>query len=1073
MQVNFQNQMNFPQNESDEEYEIIEIYERDRYDDNELFPFNINFVLPGKSTSYFSSQNQNHSLFNKQNEFSYNGYKQQNNNQNNIRFYSPPSNPPNISIKSSNLSKYPERIINNEENVPLYGQGNEVINNVNFSHDQIQAQNQNNKMGQVPPIPPKSNKLNQYFSENEQKNINQNNVPTYAPQNLKQNYNNQIDNQNNVNMNPIYNLKSVPVINNQNISYGYQHPQDNKSISSQALFTNNQNINKDGTKVSESAKFETKTNIVLSNEPKVSREEKENLKDAVIKTIVNPDGTTSTVLQKTYVKYITENEPINLSNLSSNMIQNNVGQNSENSKNNISYMKEKKSIYTTVTNEVIPVENAYNQNINLNNINKSQYEVVNQNKDLGFKQINSNEIYNDMKKENNIIPNNQNIIPNIQNNMINPENNIPNKNIIDNNQYINPSVQNNNINDKNIIPNQNMIQNTQNNYNNENPTLNNIINPEHNNNITYNNPEPQNMNYTNKISKEFNDNNFQQNSYNENQFNIQKDNVNYEQNNNQIIDSHSNENEFTNYYNQGQKDDAGKNEDFKEQNNEKLNYNKENENVDNNNKLLEEKKIENSNEGYMNSNEVQNERKIVTNEDKEKKENSNKSYSEENIHENLNEKEKENDKEYINENEDEINDYENLDQNQINEETNKKEEKMKKDKNSKPPSQKGSKKPKKEKENKIKNENEQERNYRNNNIFQKENEKYSTSSFKLLTQEKKPYKNKTNTKTQQKDKKNSDILLSNKSNEPKKENNEDLTLNKNAIKNNINQSGDLKFNPKISKSKPFEPLFSKYEQLEGQSQYNNADINVFKEPVFKKSQEIFPSHLGIEMPYKSKLRESLYNKSSTYKNFRRSRKKDTKSNKKSENEFDSIKKDEKTEKKTYYTYKSSTKSNNPFKGPSEMQKSSKERKNNIARTVEKEENEFYDIALIEEKIANKSEVNEEELNQLISRFNEIMYKDYSEKEELKGYEYKINKIGNIVKNMGNKEQNKILEDLKKNADNEYKKEMFQKLKSSIEDYNKNRKYKMNKNETYNEEKEKEGYSVQVKSTKKKNIKKSI
>ena len=95
MQVNFQNQMNFPQNESDEEYEIIEIYERDRYDDNELFPFNINFVLPGKSTSYFSSQNQNHSLFNKQNEFSYNGYKQQNNNQNNIRFYSPPSNPPN------------------------------------------------------------------------------------------------------------------------------------------------------------------------------------------------------------------------------------------------------------------------------------------------------------------------------------------------------------------------------------------------------------------------------------------------------------------------------------------------------------------------------------------------------------------------------------------------------------------------------------------------------------------------------------------------------------------------------------------------------------------------------------------------------------------------------------------------------------------------------------------------------------------------------------------------------------------------------------------------------------------
>ena len=249
MQFNFQNQMNFPQNESDEEYEIIEIYERDRYDDNELFPFNINFVLPGKSTSYFSSQNQNNSLFNKQNELSYNRYKQQNN----IRFYPPPSNPPNISIKSSNLSKYPEKIINNEQNVPQYGQGNEVINNFNFSQDQIQTQNQNqnNKMGQVPPVLPKNNNLNQYFSGSEQKNISQNNVPTYVPQNLKQNYNNQIDNQNNLNMNPIYNLQSVPAINNQNISNGYQNLQDNNnSISSQAIITNNQNINRDGTKVS-------------------------------------------------------------------------------------------------------------------------------------------------------------------------------------------------------------------------------------------------------------------------------------------------------------------------------------------------------------------------------------------------------------------------------------------------------------------------------------------------------------------------------------------------------------------------------------------------------------------------------------------------------------------------------------------------------------------------------------------------------------------------------------------------------------------------------------------------------
>ncbi len=157
-----------------------------------------------------------------------------------------------------------------------------------------------------------------------------------------------------------------------------------------------------------------------------------------------------------------------------------------------------------------------------------------------------------------------------------------------------------------------------------------------------------------------------------------------------------------------------------------------------------------------------------------------------------------------------------------------------------------------------------------------------------------------------------------------------------------------------------------------------------------------------------------------------------------------------------------------------MQKTKKERKSQIEKKVEKKENEFYDIALIEEKISNKSEINEEELNQLINRFNEIMYKDISDNEgkgEFKGYEYKINKIENIIKIMGNDEQNKILENLKKNADNEYKNEMFEKLKNDIDEYKSN-KIKLSIDEN-NEVERKNEYALKVKNDKKKVFKKSI
>ena len=187
------------------------------------------------------------------------------------------------------------------------------------------------------------------------------------------------------------------------------------------------------------------------------------------------------------------------------------------------------------------------------------------------------------------------------------------------------------------------------------------------------------------------------------------------------------------------------------------------------------------------------------------------------------------------------------------------------------------------------------------------------------------------------------------------------------------------------------------------------------------------------MPYKSQLNQRLYNKHNTY--TKRS-KKDKQINKK-----DSKKQIEKHEKISYFSYKTNIKNNNPFKGPSQFEKSKKERKNHISKTVEKEENEFYDIAVIEEKIAIKEELDDEELNQLINKFNEMMYKDT---EELKGYEYKINKISNIIKMMDIEEQYKILVDLEKNADNDYKYEIYEKLKNKIDEYNKNKNIIFNK-----------------------------
>jgi hypothetical protein len=254
--------------------------------------------------------------------------------------------------------------------------------------------------------------------------------------------------------------------------------------------------------------------------------------------------------------------------------------------------------------------------------------------------------------------------------------------------------------------------------------------------------------------------------------------------------------------------------------------------------------------------------------------------------------------------------------------------------------------------------------------------KYSEKEKEKLFSEKEKEKKFVKKKSIPKAKKQSDNIFSKENNIFR---NEEKPFDSNSFKPNYKKSNELLFNPKTSKNKPIEPLFSKYERLQGQNQSQNITNNnnnvITKEPHFKKSQDIFPSQLGVEMPYKSKLKERLYNKDNLYSNYRASFKKDNSSSA-LDKRNDSKKQFQKFEKKTYFSYKSNLKSDNPFKGPSKFEKSIKERKDHISKTVEKEENEFYDIAIIEEKISVKKELNNEELNQLINKFNEMMYKEY-------------------------------------------------------------------------------------------------
>ena len=284
-------------------------------------------------------------------------------------------------------------------------------------------------------------------------------------------------------------------------------------------------------------------------------------------------------------------------------------------------------------------------------------------------------------------------------------------------------------------------------------------------------------------------------------------------------------------------------------------------------------------------------------------------------------------------------------------------------------------------------------------------------------------------------------------------------------KHNIPMPGELLFNPKKSKKKNYEPLFSKFELQEFDNLKRFSAIPLEKESVFKKAVEIFPSKYGFEMPYRSQLRQSLYSVNNTSKSVEKNSRWKTVSEKKfksgiknseeaSIREFDYIPSSEqfkikKYGRKYYYMYKSKIKSDNPFVGLSHYAKNTKQRKSLIAKAVEKEGNEFNEIISLEGNIIKKRELNEKELNNLINTLSKFLYDDEEKNLEKKeSYEFRINKVSNIIKFMKEENQKIIMEELQKKANDDYSNELFEILKTKIDDYNEKllKVYKIDENE---------------------------
>ena len=279
--------------------------------------------------------------------------------------------------------------------------------------------------------------------------------------------------------------------------------------------------------------------------------------------------------------------------------------------------------------------------------------------------------------------------------------------------------------------------------------------------------------------------------------------------------------------------------------------------------------------------------------------------------------------------------------------------------------------------------------------------------------------------------------------------NNKLNLENKNFNYKVPQSSELLFNPKIRKKKKIEPLFSRYEQLEGQQQYSNSTFHA-KEPLYKNTIEIFPSFFGNEMSFtnESKQSDNMIHKSisttnntankKVLKKYQNKTTSDKKRNLLKQMNQNDISKDRiniRTDIKNYQTYINNSKSNNPFVGLSHYDKNFKERKKLITKKIQKEENVLNDILIIEKNILKKRKLSEKEFNLFIIKLSKYIFeKNEQDLDNSINYDFKINKISNILKTMKKEEQNKVLENLKKQAKNEHSNNILKKIKQKLDEF---------------------------------------
>ena len=1096
------NHMNYSKNESDinstEEVEEIEI---SRYDSEDLYPTNINFIIPGNSK--FSKVEKSFNVYN---------YKFPKHKRISKLKHSPicTCKHPNSNCQDNYIRKNIYHIPSNPNICPYCVIENEMIVNPNQSFKT-----------EIPDTPFGSDELeNELINQNRNRRDRNNNtniiktLPTLYRRetpyfNQKIYYSNNISNSANM---PICYYGNI----NSNIRNISQYDRNNLNFLERTNYNMNKMINNN------LFMYEQKTNnFIIDNEPippsqinlknfnkifnKPQATQNEN-KDMKFKQVINNSK------QKDNKENIIDKQNI-MENLGINEL-------NEEKEKNINLEEDNANIDYINNNQIINNENNIELNINNENKNKEIKEEKNENNNI---QNNLNDIKIEINNKNKVdnIKNaqtqenkNENILDNInsEQNQKNNENKIDDEKIEQNEEIHKEIIKENNIIEQNDInDNKNEINNIKDEQMNENYKESKLLNnqeeqkkeKEDENNINntkenkidneyYINKEKDEIeqiniknNYDNKISIQ-NDNNSGLNiDINEqNEININNIDVNNIENNlNEKIDNEENqmkEKIIKDIINNKNEDLSEKNKFENEIISKENENNYENMNINSEDKELNEKFVESNDNNIDNLNNEnlnpvdninQNEKEnIIVNEKNENKDFNNDNNAEVNINNyELNNNFDNVNNDIYNNNFNQIEEYENEDESISQKEENKN-ELYNTNGNQNMDNYESTNCPKKSEYNILNNQEtsninpiQQLNKKKEINISLKQNLENKINDTEKMVQE--------NIKINTKD----ELDSSNKKISSGNKNKKSLNKINKENKYKIPQSNELLFNPKISKKKQIEPLFSKYEQLKGQKNNVHSNLNAQTNgPLYKKAIEIFPSQYGTEMYYKNQFRQSDYNT-----NINSSNKKTEKSNKttsdkkrieKTKKENNNVNKElfkiKKYSNKTYHAYKSKIKSDNPFVGLSHYDKNTKERKSLISKTIQKEGDEYSDILIFEDNILNKRILTQEELNQFIN----ILIKFLFEKDEKDTYEHKIGKVINIIKNMNKDEQNKVLNNLKSNTKDEYTNKIYEKIKIKIDEF-KDKLTKVYKNEQASEEDEDIIYKLKPKTSNKKVFKK--